>query len=50
MKITTDNVHEAENAIRDILYMYHDLVRSYKGFGHTLIAVNLIRSITSTQY
>jgi len=36
MKITTDNVHEAENAIRDILYMYHDLVRSYKGFGHNI--------------
>lgn len=36
MKITTDNVHEAENAIRDILYMYYDLVKSYKGFGHNI--------------
>jgi len=36
MKITTNNVHEAENAIRDILYMYYDLVRSYKGFGHNI--------------
>lgn len=36
MKITTNNVHEAENAIRDILYMYYDLVKSYRGFGHNI--------------
>ncbi len=36
MDITTDNYHEATDAIRDILYMYVDLVESYEGFGHNI--------------
>ncbi|BCM93136.1 hypothetical protein IAD21_05024 [Abditibacteriota bacterium] len=34
--ITVDNYPEAEAATRDILYMYRDLIRSYRGFGHNI--------------
>ncbi len=34
--ITADNYFEAEAAIRDILFMYRDLIRSYDGFGHNI--------------
>lgn len=34
--ITVDNFLEAEAAIRDILFMYRDLIRSYDGFGHNI--------------
>lgn len=36
MDITTDNYQEANDAIRDILFMYVDLVESYEGFGHNI--------------
>lgn len=36
MTITEDNYQEAFDAIRDILYMYVDLIESYKGFGHNI--------------
>ena len=36
MEITTQNLHQAENAIRDILFMFLDMVRSYSGFGHNV--------------
>jgi hypothetical protein len=34
--ITTDNFLEAHSAIRDILFMYRDLILSYEGFGHNI--------------
>ncbi|MEO0468724.1 MAG: hypothetical protein AAF206_03815 [Bacteroidota bacterium] len=36
MNITEDNYQEAQDAIRDILYMYVDLIESYGGFGHNI--------------
>ncbi len=36
MNITEDNYQAAYDAIRDILYMYVDLVESYEGFGHNI--------------
>ncbi len=36
MDITEDNYQEAYDAIRDILYLYVDMVESYEGFGHNL--------------
>ena len=36
MDINTDNLESANDAIRDILFMYVDLVVSYEGFGHNL--------------
>ncbi len=35
-EINQENYPVAINAIRDILYMYYDLVESYKGFGHNI--------------
>ena len=37
MNITEDNYGLANAAIRDILYMYVDMVESYKGFGHNIL-------------
>ena len=34
--ITAKNVHEAEDAIRDILLMYVEMASSYHGFGHAV--------------
>ena len=34
--ITTENYTEACDATRDNLYLYHDAVTSYAGFGHNL--------------
>lgn len=36
MNITEDNYQEAYDAIRDILYMYVDMIESYEGFGHNI--------------
>lgn len=36
MKITRDNFKEAQKAIKDILFMYVDLIESYRGFGHNI--------------
>ena len=36
MNITKNNYQEAYDAIRDILYMYVDMVESYEGFGHNI--------------
>jgi len=36
MDITEDNYQAAYDAIRDILYLYVDMVESYEGFGHNL--------------
>lgn len=36
MDITTDTLPYAKAAIRDILYLYMDMVSSYGGFGHNL--------------
>lgn len=38
MDITTDTLCHAEAAIRDILYLYVDMIESYGGFGHNLDA------------
>lgn len=35
-EINKENYVLAIDAIRDILYMYYDLVDSYKGFGHSI--------------
>lgn len=35
-EINKENYHVAINAIRDIIYMFYDLVESYKGFGHNI--------------
>ena len=35
-EINQENYPVAINAIRDILYMYYDLVESYEGFGHNI--------------
>lgn len=35
-EINQENYPIAINAIRDILYMYYDLVEGYKGFGHNI--------------
>jgi hypothetical protein len=35
-EINQENYSVATNAIRDILYMYYDLVTDYKGFGHNI--------------
>lgn len=35
-EINEENYPIAVNAIRDILYMYYDLIESYKGFGHNI--------------
>lgn len=34
--IDEDNYKEAAQALRDILYLYHDAITSYRGFGHNL--------------
>jgi hypothetical protein len=36
MIINTENLDLAVAAIRDILYMYYDLIASYRGFGHNI--------------
>ncbi|MEM6611323.1 MAG: hypothetical protein AAF652_03540 [Cyanobacteria bacterium P01_C01_bin.72] len=36
MNITEDNYQKAYDAIRDILYMYVDMIDSYEGFGHNI--------------
>ncbi len=36
MDITAENYQEAYDAIRDILFMYVDMVESYRGFGHNI--------------
>ena len=36
MDITEENYQKAYDAIRDILFMYVDLVESYGGFGHNI--------------
>jgi hypothetical protein len=36
MDITEENYQLAHDAIRDILFMYVDLIESYEGFGHNL--------------
>ncbi|HEX4964635.1 MAG TPA: hypothetical protein VF173_27735 [Thermoanaerobaculia bacterium] len=36
MDITVETLTYAEAAIRDILYLYVDMVESYGGFGHNL--------------
>jgi hypothetical protein len=36
MDITTENLELTNDAIRDILFMYVDLVESYEGFGHNI--------------
>jgi len=36
MNITIENYQQADNAIRDILYMFFDMARSYRGFGHNI--------------
>ncbi|MCL2310264.1 MAG: small ribosomal subunit Rsm22 family protein [Proteobacteria bacterium] len=36
MHITNDTLRYAQDAIRDILYLYVDMVSSYGGFGHGL--------------
>ena len=36
MTITSDNYQIANDATRDILYMYVDLIESYGGFGHNI--------------
>ena len=35
-EINKENYVEAISAIRDILYLYYDLVESYNGFGHNI--------------
>lgn len=35
-EINAENYTQAIAAIRDILYMYYDLVESYEGFGHSI--------------
>lgn len=35
-EINEENYAVASKAIRDILYMYYDLITSYKGFGHNI--------------
>ena len=35
-EINEENYAEAISAIRDILYLYYDLVESYNGFGHNI--------------
>ena len=35
-EINQENYPAAIDAIRDILYMYYDLVESYEGFGHNI--------------
>jgi hypothetical protein len=35
-EINEENYMVAISAIRDILYMYYDLVESYNGFGHNI--------------
>ena len=35
-EINEDNFETAIAAIRDILYMYYDLVEGYEGFGHSI--------------
>lgn len=44
MEITPDNVKHAREAIKDILFMYVDLIQSYGGFGHN-IATGRFRAI-----
>ena len=34
--INNENYEEAYDAIRDILYLYDDMVTSYSRFGHNL--------------
>ncbi|MDR2874310.1 MAG: hypothetical protein LBV44_00060 [Methylobacillus sp.] len=36
MHVTSETLRYAEDAIRDILYLYVDMVSSYGGFGHNL--------------
>ena len=36
MDITTENLEVTNDAIRDILFMYVDLIESYEGFGHNI--------------
>lgn len=36
MEITEENYLDAYEAIRDILFMYVDMVKSYRGFGHNI--------------
>lgn len=36
MNITEANYQQAFDAIRDILFMYVDLIKSYGGFGHNI--------------
>jgi len=36
MDITVETLPYAKDAIRDILYLYMDMVESYGGFGHNL--------------
>lgn len=35
-EINEENYEEAIKAINNILYMYYDLIHSYKGFGHSI--------------
>lgn len=34
MEISSENYQIANDAVRDILFMYRDLIESYAGFGH----------------
>ena len=36
MDITADTIPYAQAAIRDILYLYVDMAKSYGGFGHNI--------------
>jgi hypothetical protein len=45
--ITRDNYTEANDAIRDILFLYQDAVTSYRGFGATSTLEHSIPSSTS---
>lgn len=36
MDITENNYQKAYDAIKDILYMYVDMIESYEGFGHNI--------------
>jgi hypothetical protein len=35
-EINSDNYPQAVAALRDVLYMYYDLITSYGGFGHSI--------------
>ena len=48
-ELNEENYSVAINAICDILYMYYDLVESYKGFGHNIETGNRRTEANTTQ-